>query len=237
MGSGVIHYNISDHDIVYINFKKVIPPKEKITFKYRDFKKLNLAVLHHRFIEYDWTVFYNSQNPTECWDVLYSAYLEILNEIAPIINMNAVKGRDEWVNKEVLDAINEREDFRAKLRYSNDDELQKSFRKAKNKIRQLSNKARQEFTQDKIETVKHDPRKFWKELTTLMPGKKSKSKQTNSITLHNDNGEIISDAMEAASYANRYYVNIGPKVSEKIIYDNTEYLRDLNELMEEEDIK
>lgn len=230
----VLHYSISDHDLVYINFKKTIPHKERVSFKFRDVKNLNLAKLNHQLTNYNWSEFLNCENPTDCWEILYLAYMKTLDEILPLINMNSVKGKDDWVSKELLDSIKVRDNLRAQNCYSDNPETWKALKKAKNTVRQLANKARQQFTQDKIEAAKNNPSNFWKELKSLMPGKKSTSKTPTVITIKNDQEKTITDPTAAANYANSYCVNIGPKLSQLIKYDNAEYLKDLTEIMDNE---
>lgn len=74
-GANVIKYNTSDHDLIYINFKKPLPLLENISFKYGDFKKLNLARLNYDFSHFDWTEFYSSIDSLHCRTCLYKAYL------------------------------------------------------------------------------------------------------------------------------------------------------------------
>lgn len=111
---GVIKYNVSDHDLIYINLKKVLLHKPKVSFKLRDLKNLNLAQFNSKIQGYDWSDFYNSNSPTTAWEKLYSIYLSIADELVPLKEVYNVQGKEDWVSKEVLDDLKHRDELRGK---------------------------------------------------------------------------------------------------------------------------
>lgn len=109
--------------------------------------------------------------------------------------------------------------------------LKQDFKIARNRARQLVNKARYEHIQDKINSAKSTPRKFWQELSTLMPGKKNKGGNDSNksvITLTDDNGDLLDNPIDSANRFNQFFTNIGPELSSKIDSDNSKYLEEIN---------
>lgn len=170
--SDVIEFNVSDHDIIFLVFKKDVKTKPKVTFTFWDLKNYNLAILMHKFKTNDCSDLYAAANPTACWNLLYDTYLAILHSVAPFITKSKVPAKDEWLDDSCLTKIQERDELRGKLRYSNKPTLRKEFNEARNVGRQPTNNARSDFVKRDIAAHAKSPKKFWTRLKSLMPGKK-----------------------------------------------------------------
>lgn len=91
-----IDYNISDHNMICLIYKKEHSVKQNISFTFRATKQYNRAILLHRLEKYDWTEFYEARDPEDAWGHLYTAYITVLNEIAPFQPKDNVPYRDEF---------------------------------------------------------------------------------------------------------------------------------------------
>lgn len=166
--AGVLPYNLSDHDMIYVNFKKTVRTNNK-----PDMRNYKLAQLHHILTNTDWTQFYESRNTTLYWEFLYNRYLTILDMVAHFKTIKGSSSKEEWVNSECLKRIRNRDVLRAKLAYdSNNDTLRNEFNKARNIARQTLNGSRYTYVRDGLSSNIHNPKKLWSNLKTLMPGKK-----------------------------------------------------------------
>lgn len=244
----LMHCNFSDHDFVYLALKKTPIKREKISFQYRNTKNLNIAALKHFFDSYDWADYYNCSDTETCWNLLLQIFIYGIDLHAPLISMNNVLKREEWMNNSALSAIHKRDKLRDILasypsidKSSNSDaiaentknkvKLRLEFNNARNKARQLVNKARYSYVQEKLNTTKSSPKKFWKELKMYMPGKKDKGTSNSSrITLIDGNGILLENDIDSANHINSYFTNIGPDLSSQIHSDNSKYLKDFEEV-------
>lgn len=247
--SGVAKCNFSDHDFVYLALKKPPFKKEKVSFQYRDIKNLNVAALNHFFESYDWTNLYNSNDSETCWNLLLNTYTYGVDMYAPLISVNNVLKREEWMNNDALSAIHSRDKLRDKLSsypdidnrtnidvnseyYKKKLKLKQEFNAARNKARQLINKARYNHIQEKLHNIKASPKKFWNELKMYMPGKKDKgSSATTKITLADSKGNLLVNDLDSANLINQFFVNIGPELSSKIHSDNSNYLKEMEKVI------
>lgn len=93
---------ISDHNLIYLVYKKDQASRQSVSFKFRSNKKYNRAILLHKLENWDWTSFYETRNPETAWAILYNAYISVLNDIAPFQTKNNVPSHDEWVDKECI---------------------------------------------------------------------------------------------------------------------------------------
>lgn len=84
--SGTVPCNISDHDLIFIVFKKksINTKKASVYYEGRQMSNYTTSKCHSKLENYDWNEFYTSRSPTDCWNLLYKAYLKVLNEICPI---------------------------------------------------------------------------------------------------------------------------------------------------------
>lgn len=183
--SGVIQYDASDHDMTFVTIKKPPITRPLTTFTTRNFSGYNLARLNHLLSLdcYDWTEFFESRDPTHCWTLLLEAYLGVLNTLAPFTTFNRVQARDPRVNKHCFDKLQTRHRARSALKYCNNEANRKIYCDTRNAARQSLNSARSAFVKTKIDSSASTPKKFWKGLHELMPGKKQKSSGSNSLRL------------------------------------------------------
>lgn len=82
--------------------KKIIPPKDKVGFKYRDIRNYNFKLLEQTLHSKNWDEFFRSEDPNLAWKFLYLNYYDVLNEIAPVVKMNGVKEADPWVTTPMI---------------------------------------------------------------------------------------------------------------------------------------
>lgn len=180
--SGIIPCNISDHDLVFVVFKKksINTKKELIYYEGRQMSNYTTARLHSKLVDYNWNEFYACRDSTLCWEKLYESYTQVLNDICPIKTFRSRPKQEEWVDGHCLAAIRKRDKLRSELKYKvNDNKLFEQFKKARNSARQIINKARQDYIKTNITDNIFNPRKLWQNLKTLMPGKKEAIPEVN----------------------------------------------------------
>ena len=89
--SGVIHCGISDHDLIYIVRKKSPPRHDKISFRGRSYKNLNLNNLKDNLQSMDWETFYHSTDPNICWDLMLDNITKIADQQCPLRDIHLRK--------------------------------------------------------------------------------------------------------------------------------------------------
>lgn len=215
--SGVIPYNVSDHDLVYIVYKKPISKCDSTSFTFRSLRDYNLAILYHRLNAIDWTDFYQSSDPSTCWKIMHENFLATVNVLAPFVEKKNVPSRNDWVDDDSIQKIKKRDALRAKLIYFRDnEELSLKYKEARNSARQAVNVAKGNSVKDTLTRTANNPKKFWGNLKKLMPGKKDLSKSPSNIILKDNNGILLTNELETSNQANNFFVNVGPELASKI---------------------
>lgn len=153
----VINFNISDHNIICFSYKKETLKAPRTSFRFRKKDDYNLAKLLYNFDKHDWSTLFASTDPTECWSILYSTYLTVLNKLAPYVVKTNVPSKESWIDNNAIQKLKIRDDLSNKLNYTNDPAIINEFKKARNSARQAVNIARSKFVQEGLEEQQQSP--------------------------------------------------------------------------------
>ena len=112
-------------------------------------------------------------------------FVNILDEIAPFKQVRIKTRTEPWMSSEILALISERDKalFNANKSKSNK-LLRQEYNMLRNKVQREVKKSKSNYSKDKIEEHKNDPKKLWKQFKSL--GYSSKSKVNSKIVLNND---------------------------------------------------
>ena len=88
----------------------------------------------------------------------------------------------------------------------------KKFQKKKNDAKKLLRNAKEEFLKDKLETLKENPRKFWRVVNEMSGIGKHTIRNAGCNKVEDENGTVYEN-MDAAEFMNKYYVNVGPSLA------------------------
>ena len=116
--------------------------------------------------------------------------------------------------------ISHKDSLYNKAKLSEDPTDWTTFRKKKNEVKKLLSSAKEEFIKDKLESLKNNPRKFWRIINEMSGIGKNTKKGKGCSKIADDNGQIYEN-IDAAEFLNKYYVNVGPTLAKdhKIDWD------------------
>ena len=209
--SGQLNLNFSDHQAVFITKKKIRYEKSKIEFKGRSYKNYSADYLQDKLREMDWVEFFGIENPNECWDILYSRITNVLDNICPEKNFKVNIYREDWMNKDIMERIIDKDKALKKAKRTNNLEDWKMAKKLRNDVGYLVDMAKKQHFQEEYENSKDDPKRFWRNIYDIIP--KNKENRVN-LNLKNKDGEEIKFD-ETATFINDYFTNIGPNLASK----------------------
>lgn len=127
--------------------------------------------------------------------------------------------------------MREHDRLRGLLRYTNDENLVSKFKETRNLARQLINKARSKYVLEGLQEDQLTPKRYWRRLKQLMPGKKDASKMHQKLSILDKYGNTFESEEQMATYINDYFVNVGANLASLITQDNTSYLHELPNLI------
>ena len=81
--SGVVDFNVSDHDLIFISKKKKTVTRKQVSFMGRSYRNYNKELFQNNIKEANWDGFWLMQDPNECWDYIYKLVSTELDKMCP----------------------------------------------------------------------------------------------------------------------------------------------------------
>ena len=201
--SGVLNWNISDHEPTFFVRKKV-----RIT--YRRVNTLGRSYLRYdrdRFIKdlkaSDWSEFDVETDPNKMWDLMKSNILNSIDKQCPLKQIRVKDRNDPWITQGIIELINDKDEARKKAKRSNKDEDWARARTLKHLVKNTLKNAKRDFILNNLNDKK-DAKKFWKTINSVLPNAESKQL----INLVDDNNDII-PLEKSAESINKFFTNVG----------------------------
>ena len=213
MNAGIMNVNISDHQIVFITKKKQKDIRKKVVFRGRSYKKFDEV----RFIEYltnhDWKLFDNDTNPESCWKYYISVITEYMDKVCPIKDFKVKIIKEQWMNNELLERIKDKDELLKNAKKSKRLEDRFRARKARNEVNAEIRRAKRDYIMQKVDNNIMDSKKFWKDVSEILPKGTKKSKEINLVDVETG---IEVDPQKLSDYINNYFAKIGPELAKNM---------------------
>ena len=132
--------------------------------------------------------------------------------MCPEKNFNISSHKEPWMNKDIMELIIDKDKA---LKQAKKNKSQYAWNEAnilRDYVGNLIENAKKDYLEEEIIGSKNDSKRFWRNINTILPNGKTKTK--NKISLKNDKGELIEEK-DTANYINDFFTNIGPKLAEK----------------------
>ena len=173
---------------------------------FRDFSNYNINKVNNELLASSWESVYNATSPESAYINFSSIILNVLNLNAPFMSKR-VKGKPSpWLIPEVKRTMNERDSKLRKAQKSKDESNCSQYRRLRNFVTNLVNRAKRSFFKNQLIESKKNPNKFWKQ---VFPVKHSTNISSKSF---NVNGENISDKKSVANEFCTFFTNIASKL-------------------------
>ena len=182
-------------------------------FTGRTYKNYYTNILRECLSQVNWQVYFLESDPNKAWNFFVKSILSILDSICQIRKSRYTNSRPPWITNELMELANDRDRAMklAKREPSPSNIIQaKSLR---NEAKIAFKTIREEFIKAKLDEHKDDPKKFWNELSNVIPGNKCKSNEV--YNLIDTNSEALSNDV-APTYVNNYFSTIGGVLAEDI---------------------
>ena len=209
----ILDWNFSDHLAVMVRRKRAKNTRSKVAFKGRSYKNYVREDLQGALLDEDWNQFYEANSPSTCWDILEGKIKSYLDTTCPQKMFKVNETRDPWVTNEVLEEIKDKDSLLRIARRSGKPEDWREAKLARNRVGRLVEVVKADFLKEQQVELADDPKKFWRLVKTIIPGKKVGK---NKITLIDRDkgleGEKV-DEDQTADFVNSFFSGIGPKLA------------------------
>ena len=123
-----------------------------------------------------------------------NAVRETLDVTCPQRKFKVREIRDPWITDEILEEIKDKDNYLKHAKISGLVEDWLRAKRERNRVGTMVRDAKAEFVKEQQREHRGDPKKFWKVITSIVPGKKEPHSQ---ITLNDTEGNKIEGAQVA----------------------------------------
>ena len=200
----VTETGLSDYyKLISTFFKPRFSKAKPKVIKYRNYKNFD----KNNFLDdlNNINVRLNKENTNQCYDLLTTSFLEIVNRHAPLKKKTISGNHASFVNKDLRKAIYTRSRLKNKMCRNPISENINAYKKQRNKCVSLRRKCIKQHLAKITEKGITISKEFWNFIKPFLTNKGFS--KNNDITLKNKK-EIITDEKKLANLFNSHYINI-----------------------------
>ena len=173
-GTKVLDYNISDHLGVLVTRKKLCTKPGKIDFKGRSYRNYSKEVFQESLEEADWGPFFDLVEPNQLWNIMLNVILEKIERMCPMKSFKVDAFKEVWMTNEAIEAIKDKDRQIRKAKRTGKEEDWMEAKRVRNKVGRDIENLRADFLKRQQNVNRADPKIFWKNIASIIPGKKGK---------------------------------------------------------------
>ena len=207
----IIDINISDHVGILVTRKKAQVRAEKINFKGRSYRNYDRTAFQESLSNLDWQEYYNNVDPNWLWEFMYRSILDKINVMCPMKSFRVSEFKEPWMTNEAIEAIKDKDLALNRARRTRKEEDWARAKEMRNRVGRDIENLRKDYLKNQQEAHMADPKKFWKTIASVIPGKKG---GRGTVWLKDGEGHEV-DQKEAAAYINTFFTGIGPELAKK----------------------
>ena len=145
---------------------------KKVAFRGRSYKDYVKEQLQTELLLENWDLFYNSRDVNYCWGFIENAIRKYLNRTCPQKDFKVKEIREIWVTNEILEEIKDKDRALAIAKRSGKVEDWRFAKSERNRVGRLVEQAKAEFLKEQQVELADDPKKFWRLVKSVVPGKR-----------------------------------------------------------------
>ena len=143
---------------------------------------------------------------------------------APIKTRKVRSTYAPWLTTDMRHEMNQQDYLKKKAVKSKSKSLFKAYKAKCNSINKLIKSAKSNYCKREIDHNKNNPKEMWKQINQVISGKGRCSKTTTITTIKNDQGNFIQDDKLIADEFNKYFTEVGTKLSNQIVNASSTFL-------------
>ena len=203
--SGSLDHHISDHQPIYIIHKKGRDNRPTVEFQGRSYRNFDKIVFQEKLSQVNWTDFFSIGEVNEAWQFLFDQINIILDQMCPIKSFKIKNYRPDWMTRELIEQINDRDYFYKKAKRTNDKDLWNIAKFLRNNTNASIRQAKRDFVLNELKQNESNPKKFWKMIRTVLPT--GKEGLNNDIMLKDGDNKV--ERNKVATFINDFFINVG----------------------------
>ena len=119
---GTLEHFISDHQPIFIIHKKNRDVRQKVEFEGRSYRNFDKQVFRDMLLENSWDELYSCDSPDQAWSLILERIKSCLNRICPLRKFRIKNYKPDWMTKELIEQIKDRDYFYQKAKSRGDED-------------------------------------------------------------------------------------------------------------------
>ena len=137
----------------------------------------------------------------------------ILDVMCPIRKSKYINSRPPWITQELMELANDRDKAMKLAKRHPTEHNMTQAKLLRNEAKLAFRRIREEYIKARLEEHKNDPKKFWRDLEHIIPGKKASN--LDLISIVDDKNEVLSKDI-TSNYVNEFFTTIGQQLASDI---------------------
>ena len=208
--SGTLNAHLSDHQPIYIIKKKLKDHRRKVSFSGRTYVGYNKELLSDCLTNSIKESFRKEADPNKCWELMEAFLIKFLDNNCPKKNFRTKEDTPTWVTHDLITLAKDRDSAWERAVHTNSEDDWILARQLRNWANNAVKSAKANFIKNELTNNATDPKKFWRNIKSVLPEKDSGS--INIVNSHTS--EILPKPMQA-QVINDFFANIGSKLDAK----------------------
>ena len=210
--AGSLDTFLSDHKPVYVTKKKQRDIRHKETFVGRSYRHFNEKEFKDALSGKNWNDILNKTSAERAWQSLMHEIEAETDRICPYKKFTVRAQKPEWLNNNLIEQMKDRDYFYRKAKKSQNEDDWNIAKYLRNTVNFNIRQAKADFIKDELNSSKNDPKKFWRVINRVFPGKNKL--RSNKILLKNNQNRLVKD-QSVPDFINDFFIHIGQKIAER----------------------
>ena len=174
-------------------------------FQGRSYRNFDTDTFKGNLLERNWDDLYKLTDPGETWDFILKNITQVLDTICPVRTFKIKNYRPDWMTKELIEQIKDRDYFYKKAKVTGDADAWNIAKHLRNITNINIRQAKKDFIINELNLHNEDPKKFWKVIRRVVPT--NKTSRSHDILLKDGDSKLAKE--EVAHYINNFFINVG----------------------------
>ena len=225
--AGTIQCSMTDHYFNFIFIEDCKKWKYPKTITYRPYSQSNIKKFDEALRNHDFNNLLNMKDPNEAYNKLINTYDNLQNKVIPEKTVKFNKHKHNlkpWITCNIRNSIKHRDKLYQKIKKcknkSQRENLESSYNDFRASLHKEIKTARLNYERQIFDKCKNDSKMIWDNINKILG--KNRHKINIPDNIKDENGTKLSDLRDIANGFNKYYVNIGPNLANKIPNDGLE---------------
>ena len=222
---GILYTDLSDHLPVFqITFSLKKGNDTHCDIKYRLMNKNTVDRLCEDLKNEDWNDIYDKTDPQEAYNYFYGKLFKLYEKNIPLIKTknkgNIDNQKIPWVTKGILKSRKTKNKLYKKFIKNPNERNESIYKTYRNKFNKIKKAAKKHYYNKEFNEHKGNLRYSWKLIKEVINKNKVKMELSDHFKV---NETMTSDPVEISNKFNEYFINVGPKLAERIQNNNVNF--------------